>query len=53
MLLSDDVVEMLKGGVALFAFMVVVSPYSVTAASEFSVQRLQQFHLNGNSFGEY
>jgi len=51
MWLSDDVVEVLRGGAVIFAFLVVVNPRSVGAASEFTVHRLQQYHLNGQSYG--
>ena len=49
---GDDFVEILKGGVALVAFLVVVSPLKVGAASEFTVHRLQQYQINGYSYGK-
>ncbi|XP_018014018.1 nicalin-1 [Hyalella azteca] len=49
--LSEDVVEFLRGGALLMAFLVVLSPLQARATSEFNVHRLQQFQLHSNSFG--
>uniref|UniRef100_A0A2P2I1K4 BOS complex subunit NCLN n=1 Tax=Hirondellea gigas TaxID=1518452 RepID=A0A2P2I1K4_9CRUS len=48
---GDDIVEFLRGGVVLMAFLVVVSPLNVGAATEFTVHRLQQYQLHGYSYG--
>ena len=49
---GDDIVELLRGGLVLVSFLVVVSPLEVGAASEFTVLRLQQYQLNGYSYGK-
>ena len=50
---SEDYVEFLRGGAALVAFLVVVSPVKrVGAATDFRVYRLQQYQLHGYSYGK-